>query len=38
MKWILPGDIISHFWIGQLTTLDANPWRLDDQVPPVMVI
>jgi hypothetical protein len=34
MKWILPGDIISHFWIGQLTTLDANPWRLDDQALP----
>jgi hypothetical protein len=25
MKWILPSDIISRFWIGQLTTLDANP-------------
>jgi hypothetical protein len=30
----LPGDIISHFWIGQMTTLDANPWRPDDQALP----
>jgi hypothetical protein len=28
MNWILPGDIISHFWIGQLTTLDTNPHSL----------
>jgi hypothetical protein len=24
MKLILPGDIISPFWIGQLTTLDTS--------------